>query len=658
MDLSKYSAMFVSEAREYLAQMEVAATQLQRSPSNREIIDQLFRHAHSVKGMAATMDFGEITELAHALEDLMAAFRDGEHAPDGSSLALLIEGIDTLSAQVDAREEGSPPRLAQGIAQKVRDFLSLPGLPIAAEEIVSDQLSEPRAEGGAPAAPAQAAAGAFDVSFRVAGAGPTAGVRAFLAIKRLNSVGAIESTTPPLDDVKKGRFDGPVLVRLRGGTSVEELGRVLKSLSDIASWAVRAAPDVPPPAPTPAAASADTVASDADVPAPRAETTVRVRTSFLDSFINAIGEFSVLRSRLTRLAQEREDQDLADVSERLEAQIKSLYTQVMGVRLMPLQSVTSILPRMVRDLARRHGREVSFEIRGQEIEVDRSVLEVLLDPLIHILRNSVDHGMEPPEERVAAGKPAEGKIFLVAYREKEKTIIEVSDDGRGLDPARIRRKAVEQGMIEPEAAEKLTDSETFRLICLPGFSTAQAVTRTSGRGVGMNAVKAVLDRIGGALGIESDLGKGTRFRMVLPRSVAMVPVLLVKVRGKTLAFPMGRVAATVSVAPGEIATSRGRRYCKVDDELVPVVALAEALLVGRNGSDKEPAAGAEVNLVLLEREEGLLAVEVDQLAGHQEAFIKPVGRPLDAIPCVGGVTLLGTGEPVFVVDPGALPLPA
>ncbi|MEW6777978.1 MAG: chemotaxis protein CheA, partial [Bdellovibrionota bacterium] len=403
-----------------------------------------------------------------------------------------------------------------------------------------------------------------------------------------------------------------------------------------------------PAAPAPSAVARRETVSGTD-------STVRVKTSLLDSFINAVGEMTVLRARLSRIAQERGDEELAEVSERLDVEVRNLYSRVMGVRLMPLDSVTSILPRMVRDVARRRGREVSFEVHGQDLEVDRSVLEVLLDPLIHILRNSVDHGIEPPEERVAAGKPREGNIRLLAYREREKTVIQISDDGRGLDPERLRMKAIDQGILTADAVSRMSDQEALQIICLPGFSTASEVTDTSGRGVGMNAVKNVLDRIGGILEIDSIPGKGTTFQLFLPRSVAIVPVLLVSAAGEVFGFPLSRVTRTLSVDPTELHVSRGRRFCLVEGETIPVVNLAEVFGVSRR--EKRAGGNGEELLVLVEREGGEIAVQVDAFAGHEEAFVKPLGKPMDRIPCLGGVFISGSGRPIFVVETGGL-LPA
>ncbi|MCB0218903.1 MAG: chemotaxis protein CheA [Chrysiogenetes bacterium] len=639
MDMSKYKTMFVNEAQESLGQMDVAAAQLQRSPGNKELVDQLFRQAHSVKGMAASMGYDEIAELSHSVEDLMSSFRDGDREPDKTVIDLLVEGIDILSMQVDARASDAEPRNADEVAGRIRSLLGGEAPKKAAP--APENAAEPEAA-AAETAPAEPAGGQdYEVHYRLSVDGAMGGLKAFLAYKRLETVGKVVSSKPSLADIKKGNFEDGVRVHLSGVTSREEIAKVLEAISEVSDW--EAAQSVPAPV------AEESEPKEKPTTSPKAvESTVRVRTSFLDYFINAVGELTSLRARLSGYAQERDEPELTEISDRLDAHVREIYAQVMNIRLMPLESVTSILPRTVRELGRKNGKEVHFEMRGQDLEVDRSILEVVLDPLIHLLRNAVDHGIETPGQREAAGKPREGSIRLLAFREREKTIIQITDDGRGIDAGKLRAKALGKGLITSDEAQKMSDLDAYQLICLPGLSTAEQVTETSGRGVGMDAVKALMERIGGSLQITSVFGQGTTFELVLPRSVAIVPVLMAGVGEQTFAFPLGRIVNTVIVENKHLQHSRGVRYYVQGGTSVPVVNLGAALGV--------PGAGVaeQCHLVLVERGDQMMAIEVDHFIGHQEAFIKPLGRPLDHIECLGGATVTGSGRPVFVIEVTAL----
>lgn len=639
MDMSKYKTMFVNEAQESLSQMDVAAAQLQRTPGNTELTDQLFRQAHSVKGMAASMGYDEIAELAHSVEDLMSSFRDGDREPDKPVLTLLIEGIDVLSLQVDARAADEEPRNADDLASRIRSHL---GQAAPAAKAPAPAMPEPSAEPEKTAAPEQQASAEghdYDVRYKLSVDGAMGGLKAFLAYKRLETVGTVVSSEPALADIKKGNFEDSVKVRLSGVTSREEIAKVLEAIGEVSDWEAAQA--------IPAAPEAEEKKSE-PVPVKPVESTVRVRTSFLDYFINAVGELTSLRARLSGYAQERDEPELNAISDKLDAHVREIYAQVMNIRLMPLESVTSILPRTVRDLARKNGKEVQFEMRGQDLEVDRSILEVVFDPLIHLLRNAVDHGIETPDEREKAGKSREGSVRLLAFREREKTILQINDDGRGIDAGKLRNKALSKGLIGAEEAQRMSDFDAYQLICLPGLSTADQVTETSGRGVGMDAVKALMGRIGGSLQITSVFGQGTTFELVLPRSVAIVPVLMAGVGDETFAFPLGRIVNTVIVEPKYLEYSRGVRYYVQGGNSVPVVSLSEVLRVPSSTPSDQ------CHLVMVERGEQEIAIEVDRFIGHQEAFIKPLGRPLDHIKCLGGATVAASGRPVFVIEAAAL----
>jgi len=327
--------------------------------------------------------------------------------------------------------------------------------------------------------------------------------------------------------------------------------------------------------------------------------------------------------------------------------VKDLHDKVMTVRMTPLALVTERLPRAARDVARKLGRQVEVEVAGAEIELDRAILEELSDPLLHLLRNAADHGIEPPHLRLLAGKPATGRITVRARRERDRVILEVADDGKGMDPARLRAAAVARGALTAEGAAALGDREALLLACLPGVSTAETVTDVSGRGVGLDAVKRTVEAVGGALEIDSAPGQGSRVTLRLPLTVAVQPVLLVRVADEVLGLPIAKVHGAAQVAMSRLDRSRGAPVLPYGGDLVPVHEL-DRLLGFPPAAPR--SAEEERAVVVADGGDGRIGLAVDALLGQHEAVLKPLGAPLDAVAGLSAVTVLGNGRPVFILD--------
>jgi two-component system, chemotaxis family, sensor kinase CheA len=374
---------------------------------------------------------------------------------------------------------------------------------------------------------------------------------------------------------------------------------------------------------------------------------VRVKTEILDYFLDAVGELLLSTAHLRTLAKaipEALSGPLDEGVNRLHTIVKDLHNKVMSVRMTPLSLITDRLPRAARDLARKRGREVDLELSGAEIELDRAILDELADPLLHLLRNCIDHGIEEPSERLARGKAPRGRIAVAARRDRDRVLLEVEDDGRGMDPERLKEKAVERGLITAQSAGAMPLRDALMLACLPGVSTAQAVTDVSGRGVGMDAVKRAVENVGGTLDIDSTPGRGTRFTLRLPLTVAVVQVLLVGVGREVFGLPIAKVKAVVEVDPERLSRSRNAPMLSHDGALLPVHPLGELLAI-----ERAPRGGPRPHVVL-DAEVGQVALEVDRLMGQEEAVLKPLSRPLDLVAGLAGVTILGTGRPIFILD--------
>jgi len=536
MDMSQYFDLFISEAREHVRKIVELTVLLEASTADRPTIDALFRSAHSIKGMAASMGFSAIAELAHKMEDLMDRVRHGLPV-DSSLFDLLLAGSDHLSSMIDDVENGGT------------------GAGNAARLVESICAYSPEEQGAPPP---------------IAGETP------------------VESAVP-------AKADEPF-----AGTSPY-------------SW---------------------------EVPQ-----TVRVKTDTLDSFVNTTGELITVKHRLALLAASCRDAGFSEAMRDLGRHLRELHDQVMAVRLMPLNAITERLPRMVRDLARKSGKEVGFTLQGCELELDRSILEVLGDPLAHILRNCVDHGIEPLAERLAAGKPAGGVISLEVARQKDQVEITIADDGRGMDPETICASAVAKGVISDEKAAALSTHEKLMLVCQPGFSTAATVSEISGRGVGMDVVRTTLQSLGGSLAIAAEQGKGSTFILKLPLTVAIINVLLVTVGRLTVAVPLTAVIRTLELKRDEVASIDGEEVIFHNDEEIPLLPL-QSLLNFTAPSES----GENLAVFIAEIKGRRVGVQVDRVLGHQEVFVKPLARPLSSLPGLNGAAILGDGQIIFILD--------
>ena len=662
MDMSKYVKMFVSESQEHLQKMDGLLLALEQNGEDRGAIDTLFREAHSLKGMSASMGFEELAKVSHRMEDYLDRFRSGKGVVDRRAVDVLLEGVDLLRRAVEEISGGQTPTLvAEPYVAKMATLLvsdvgqaGPEGVDQAATE---EALQHAQAQG----------LSVFAVEIHIAAEAPLPSARAYITLRRVRDLGEIIRSIPSVEQVQAGEFTGTLSLLMATARSAAEVEAYLASLPDVASVAVRptggdapalaqgaspqsvAPPDssTPPEPPPPRRPQATTPPADVATPAVasrRGATMIRVDTRLLDDLMDQVGELVTARGSLLELAQRIPSQALHEGVGRMDSLVKGLQQQAMKLRMMPLDLIADRFPRAVRDLARRRGKELNFEIVGREIELDRAILEELPDPLLHIFRNSIDHGIEPPEERVRKGKPPTGTVRLEATKERESVLIRVSDDGRGMDPATLRRVALERGTITREQHETMSDSEALQLITLPGFSTAKEVTEVSGRGVGMDVVRSTIESLRGSLLIESVPGQGSRFTLKLPLTLAVLAVLLIEVDDERYALPVSAVEQMVEVPTREIQRSQGIELIAWDGTLVPLIRLRR--LLGCPGE-----AEGDMHLVVLCEIKGRIAgVMVDRMVGYREVVVKSLGKALKSVRGFAGVTILGDGSTVLILD--------
>lgn len=634
-DTSRYLNLYISEAQEHLEQLSQNLVKLEQAGSTGPVIDEAFRHAHSVKGMAASMGFEPTARLAHRMEDVLDAYRSLKERVDRATVDLLLSVGDALLGHVRAVAE----------AKGFPDSSALMGA-LERKLWVLKPDSSPRPS--SPPPPPAIARGLglpprFALRLKVAAGSATPGVRAFLAHKRLSGLGNVFDLRPPLDDLKAGRLnDGTFSLELETALHETEVRSALNTIADVELMSLRLVE-----------ADAPTAAKANEPEGPRAigqepARTVRVRTELLDQLLDGAGELLLATARVREVGRSVSAAarvPLETEVDRLHTLVKDLHAKVMKARMTPISVMTDRLPRAARDIARRRDRDVELTIVGAEVELDRAIVDELNDPLLHLLRNAIDHGIEPPLEREKKGKSPRGRVQVNVRRDKDRVVLEVEDDGRGMDADKLRAAAVQRGLMTPEAAAALPVKEALMLCCLPGVSTATDVSEISGRGVGMDAVKRAIEAVGGTLEIESQKGKGTRFRLLLPLTVAVVQLLLVDVGEETFGVPVGKVNGVVEFPEAQLARSQSSALLPFGNALLPVYSLAEVLAVpnGHLANGSRP-------FVVVEAESGKVALGVDRLRGQEEVVLKALSRPLDLVPGLAGVTILGNGRPIFILD--------
>ncbi|HET6680534.1 MAG TPA: chemotaxis protein CheA [Gemmatimonadaceae bacterium] len=635
MDQNRYAELFLTESRDNLSAINHSLLELERTPDATAPVGALFRAVHTVKGMSATMGYTAVAELSHELENLLDEVRRGARRVTPTLMDLLFQSADALEQAIelavagrDAGASGLP------ILSRLRALASA-----SSSDAASDSVAlEPPPGSGVLVRVEQDA----DTPMR--------GVRAFLAVERARSIGDVAGVSPSLEALQGERFGTTFLIRLDTDLADEEIARTIMAAGGVQRVLVdrgggfsSSTESTPPPQ---SDATAMQAAFAAEAAQPRQHRYVRIDLQRLDVLLNLIGELVITRGRLQQLAASLADSALDETVTQASRLITDLQDGIMSSRMVPAWQIFDRFPRLVRDAARSVGKQVSLEIEGQDVELDRSVLDEIGDPIVHLLRNAIDHGLEMPDERVAAGKPSAGRLSLTAARDRSAIVIRVTDDGRGIDRERVLARARELGLDEASRGD-LSDEDVLRLISRPGFSTARTVSALSGRGVGIDVVSSRIRALGGTVEIRSVQGEGTQVTVRLPVTLAIVRALLARVAGETYAIPMTHVNETVHLDEGARRTVKGREVFVLRDEVLPLVYLRERVrLPGRDGNG-----GQVVVIEVAERRAGLV---VDELTGQQEIVIKPYDTVLGGVSLFSGATILGDGVPSLILDVSSL----
>src|SRR6266566_920533 len=540
MDLSQYAELFLAESREHLSACNQLLLEWERSPAAREPVAGLFRAVHTIKGMAATMGYARVADIAHRAESVLDALRRGSSAVTDELVQLLFRTVDALEKAVELSVTGREREL--DVAALLAEL-------------------EGRAEGTGRL---------VQVTLRAEAA--LKGGRALVALRKAQALGAVHAVSPPLAAFEAEDFDGRFAFRLESGAAAAAVVAAIQSAGDVEHVAVAEAEGAGPQLEAGAAAGEGGRTRH-----------LRVELRRLDSLMDLIGELVIARGRLNELAARARDPAIDDIAIHVSRLSTDLQAEIIQARMTPVWQVFDRFPRLVRDSARQLGKQVALRVEGKEIELDRTILDELGDPLMHLLRNAVDHGIEPPAERRKAGKKPEGEIVLSAVRERASVMITIADDGRGIDRADVLARAQRDGFVDAHA-EALSDDQLLRVLARPGFTTAEAVTSVSGRGVGIDVAMTRLRAVGGTLEVRSERGKGTSFRLRLPVTLAIVRALIARVGDERYALPLTYVSETVELGAAPTTTVEGRDAIVLRDRVVPLVHLRRLLDVSEDAA--------------------------------------------------------------------------
>ena len=644
MDSAQYAELFLTESREHVSAINHSLLELERGAGGDEPIGAIFRAVHTIKGMSATMGYTSVASLLHELETLLDSVRRGARAVDEPLMELLFQSTDVLESAVEGAVQGrSNAAEVEGVVARLRAEGG-PGRGHAstAVRVVAD---------GAWTASAPEGDGLL-VRIRLVQGTPLKGVRAFLVVQAARQLGDLVACSPSLEAMQADAFDHDFALRLLTAHSLDDVRNALRKAGDVDD--VRLGEDEPSEIShqttefnvAELAGASMPVISSVE-PEVRKQRSVRIDLRRLDNLMNLIGELVITRGRLVQLVGASEDPALAETVAQASRLVADLQDEIMTSRMVPVWQVFDRFPRLVRDAARSVDKQVEFAIEGKEVELDRSMLEEVGDPIVHLLRNAVDHGIEPPGVRIAKGKPAAGRLTLSALRDRSAVAIRVTDDGRGIDHERVLARARERGLVEATKTD-LSDDELVRIIARAGFSTAERVTDLSGRGVGLDAVYTRVRALGGSVDIRSMSDEGTTVTLRLPLTLAIVRSLLARIGDEIYAVPMTHVSETVELRPAIQRSVQGRDVLMLRDEVLPLVRLRS--LVEFAG---EAARGLE-QVIVVELAERRAALVVDALIGQQEIVVKQFDGVQAARSLFGGATILGDGAPALILDVSSL----
>ena len=687
MDMNQYLDMFVEESREHLQQLNSSLLELEKDNRNKSVLNEIFRVAHTLKGMSGTMGYTKMQTLTHDMEDVLDALRNERIYADSDMVDVLFKCLDALETYVNTisqtGQEGS-----EGFEDIIEALNNINKGDSASGKARKKDKSGPGKSGKAVSAisPAQIKPlsvelnqydiniikkafeedlNVFEIHVVLNEGCLLKAARAFIVFQILEKNSDVIKSVPKVEDIEDERFDFDFTVVVITSKPDEFFLKEINSVAEIVRVEVtpimpehiqhkdddevKLTSDIPDTTQLTNQANAPAHA-DQHKKVQKTGKTVRVDIDRLDTLMNLVSELIIIKTRLDDTISTKENSERETI-EYLERITTSIHDAVMRVRMVPVETVFNRFPRMIRDIARELNKDIQLHMSGEETELDRTVIDEIGDPLIHILRNSADHGLETHEERASAGKPPVGNIFLRAFQDGNNVVIEVEDDGRGIDVEKVRRKIVEKGLETAEIVDTLSDKEVIGYLFRPSFSTADKVTDISGRGVGLDVVKTKIEALGGMVEVDSVRGRGSRFTIRIPLTLAIIQALMVKIGDEKYAIPLSSIKEIENVKPGDIRLVRNQEVILLRDMVIPVVRLDKILGVPGTLPDEKKKS---ITCVIAKKGEKLSAFIVDTLIGQQEIVIKSLGKLLAGVRYIAGATILGDGNVALILDVNSL----
>lgn len=671
MDMNQYMDVFIEEAKEHLLSMNESLLELEKKPKDTDFLNQIFRVSHTLKGMAATMGFSKISKLTHEMENLLHAIRNDKVEINNEIIDMLFECFDALEEYItniiSTGEEGDLN--SEHLVKTLNNILNNDDSKIAVtqdegitttqeteilqeynfDSYVLNVLNKARTKG----------LNAFEVKVIISNDCMLKAARAFIIFNKLESYSEIIQSSPSVEDIEDEKFNNSFVLVLVTKERPEIIKKDIMLISEIDNVTVRpinlgliedkveAIEDEDTDEDFDEK-EMDTKSQDKKKGSNRFGKTVRVDIDRLDNLMNLVSELIIIKTRMEDIGESSKKQNMNEAIEYLERITTSLHDAVMKVRMVPIERVFNRFPRMVRDLSKELGKTISLEMSGEETEVDRTVIDEIGDPLIHLIRNSIDHGIESPERRKELGKTETGTVKLISYPDGQNVVIEVQDDGGGINIEKVKQKAIRNRLITKSQAKDLSKEESVELLFKAGFSTADMVTDISGRGVGLDVVKTKIEAIGGIVEVETFEEKGSKFIIRLPLTLAIIQALLVKLKDEIYAIPLSSVREISPIYSNEIRNVQGQEVVLFRNKTLPIIRLGKKLGVKQEQDNKELIA---VIVSKGDKEAGLI---VDNLIGQQEIVIKSLGKYLSGIRYVAGATILGNGTISLILDVNSL----
>lgn len=696
MDVSQYLEIFIDETAEHLQSLSDCIMVLEKEPDNKDTINEVFRAAHSLKGMAGTMGFKRMQRLTHDMENVFQEVRNDRVRVTSNMVDLLFKCLDAIEAYLEniksSSDEGTEDN--EVIIKELNDFIAKAdetGEPEKAAEPSADTAENEAEAGGEPMhmqieltneerKAIDAAEGngqrIYGMTIYIQKDCLLKAARAFLVFKAVEEIGQILVYRPNSQDIEDEKFEFEFSFFLATDESIDRAKAAAKSVSEIADVAadeihlsdyLKNMGAQEETAPTAAAVQPETLKTETK-PAetkmsssgkkqtatkPVTGRTVRVDIEKLDALMNQVSELIIAKNSLVSISSndsgEMHSQSFHEQIEYLERITTNLHESVMKVRMVPIESVVNKFPRMIRDLSRKLGKKMELYMTGEDTELDRTVVDQIGDPLQHLLRNSADHGLEDNATRIERGKPEVGSIYLKAFQEGNNVIIEVGDDGNGIDVAAVRDKAIERGVITAEQAENMSQKEIVNLLFLPSFSMAKKVTDISGRGVGLDVVKSNIEALGGDVEVKTAIGEGTTFIVRLPLTLAIIQALMVKIRDEKYAIALGAISNIESIPVNEIKYVQAQEVIHLRGVVIPLIRLDKVLDIEEKQENQE-----NLTVVIVKKGDNLAGLVVDNLIGQQEIVIKSLGKYINNNKIISGATILGDGEVALILDVNTL----